>query len=113
MRLLSAGLIYVAVSTVAAVLLAESVGALNRSVSFAARLLGDGAGGLNWGISLASLIVGATAALATFFLMPPACPRTPVSSTTDDRLSKYRSIWLCLVAFVFAIFAVRSFCWLL
>jgi hypothetical protein len=95
MRLLSAGLIYVAVSTVAAV------------------LLGEVAGGLNLGVSFFSLMAGATAALATFFLMPPASPSAPVSSTSDDPLLKYRSIWLYLVGFVFAIFAVRSFCWLL
>jgi hypothetical protein len=95
MRLLSAGLIYVAISTVAAVLLAEVAGRLNPGVSFFA------------------LMAGATAALATFFLMPPPPARTPVSSTTADPLLKYRSVWLCLVGFVFAMFAVRSFCWLL
>src|SRR6476620_11642914 len=95
MRLLSAGLIYVAVSTVAAVLLAEAAGRLNPSVSFF------------------SLMAGATAALATFFLMSTPPARTPVSSTTADPLLKYRSAWLCLVGFVFAMFAGRSFCWLL
>jgi len=95
MRLLSAGLIYVAISTVAAVLLAEVAGRLNPGVSFF------------------SLMAGATAALATFFLMPPPPARTPVSSTTADPILKYRSVWLCLVGFVFAMFAVRSFCWLL
>src|SRR5438105_1424479 len=95
MRLLSAGLIYVAVSTVAAVVLGEVAGSLNPGVSFF------------------SLMVGATAALATFFLMPPAPSRAPISSATDDPFLKYRLIWLCLVGFVFALFAVRSFCWLL
>ena len=95
MRPLSAGLIYVAVSTAAAVLLAEIAGRLNP------------------GVSLFSLMTGATAALATFFLMPPAPPRPPVGSTIDDPLSKYRSIWLCLVGFVFTMFAIRSFCWIL
>jgi hypothetical protein len=95
MRLLSAGLIYVAVSTVAAVLLAEIAGRLNPSVSFF------------------SLMAGATAALATFFLMTPTPPRPALSNTIDDPLSKYRSIWLCLVGFVFAMFAIRSFCWIL
>src|SRR5438876_1002553 len=94
MRLLSAALIYVAVSTVAAV------------------LLGENAGGLNWGVSFVSLIAGATAAVATFFFMlPSAHPTAP--GPNDDPLLKYRSIWLCLVGFVFAMFAVRSFCWLL
>jgi len=94
MRLLSAGLIYVAVSCVAAL------------------LLGEVASGLNPWVSFFSLIVGAIAALATFFFMPAAPPR-PVSSPMDDPFSKYRSIWLCLVGFVFAMFAIRSFCWIL
>ena len=58
MRLLSAGLIYVAVSTVAAL------------------LLGENAGGLNWSISFVSLIIGATGAIAAFFLMPPSPERS-------------------------------------
>jgi hypothetical protein len=95
MRLLSAGLIYVASSTVAAVLLAEIAGHLNAGVSFF------------------SLLAGATAALATFFLMPPAAPRASVSDTRNVALSKYRFIWICLVGFVFAMFALRSFCWIL
>jgi len=91
---LSAGLIYVAVSCVAAL------------------LLGEVASGLNPWVSFFSLIVGAIAALATFFFMPAAPPR-PVSSPMDDPFSKYRSIWLCLVGLVFAMFAIRSFCWIL
>ena len=94
MRLLSAGLIYVAVSTVAAL------------------LLGENAGGLNWSISFVSLIIGVTGAIAVFFLMPPSSERSLVAAEDDDPLAKYRSIWLCLVGFVFAIFAFRSFCWL-
>jgi hypothetical protein len=31
---------------------------------------------------------------------------------SDDPLTNYRSIWLCLVGFIFAMFAFRSFCWL-
>jgi hypothetical protein len=94
MRLLSAGLIYVAVSTVAAL------------------LLGENAGGLNWSISFVSLIIGATGAIAAFFLMRPSSEGSRVAAEEDDSLAKYRSIWLCLVGFVFAIFAFRSFCWL-
>jgi hypothetical protein len=100
MRLLSAGLIYVAASTVTAL------------------LLGENAGGLNWSISFVSLIVGATVGIALFFLMPPTPVRlgpsaqSPVAVEADDPLAKYRSVWLCLVGFVFAIFAFRSFCWL-
>ena len=94
MRLLSAGLIYVAVSTVAALLLGENAGGLNLSVSFV------------------SLIIGATGAIAAFFLMPPSAEGTAVAAEDGDPLAKYQSIWLCLVGFVFAIFAFRSFCWL-
>lgn len=95
MRLLSAGLIYVAISTVAAVLLGEIAGGLGPAVSFL------------------SLVAGASAALATFFLIPPPLSRPSPSKLPEDPLLKYRSIWLCLIGFVFAIFAVRSFCWLL
>ena len=100
MRLLSAGLIYVAVSTVAAL------------------LLGENAGGLNWSISFVSLIVGATVGIALFFLIAPTPVRlgpsaqSPVAAAGDHPLARYRPIWLCLVGFVFAIFAFRSFCWL-
>jgi hypothetical protein len=100
MRFLSAGLIYVAVSTVAAL------------------LLGENAGGLNWSISFVSLIVGATVGIALFFLMPPTPVRlgpsaqSPEIAEADDPLGKYRPIWLCLVGFAFAVFAFRSFCWL-
>src|SRR5437762_2308718 len=82
MRLLSAGLIYVAVSTVAALLLGENAGGLNLSVSFV------------------SLIIGATGAIATFFLMPPSSEGSRVAAEDDDPLAKYRSVWLCLVGFV-------------
>jgi len=95
MRLLSAGLIYVALSTVAAVLLAEFARHLNPGVSFF------------------SLMIGATAALGTFFLTPPAAPRESGSDATNGVRSKYRFIWRWLVAFVFAMFALRSFCWIL
>ncbi|PYI74857.1 MAG: hypothetical protein DMF04_11780, partial [Verrucomicrobia bacterium] len=96
MRLLAAGLIYVAVSTLTAL------------------LLGMAAAGLNPSISFVSLIAGATGALAAFFLTPPLPIRSAVAvDYADDQVLKYRSIWLCLVGFVFAIFAFRSFCWLL
>src|SRR5437764_10687293 len=93
MRLLAAGLIYVAVSTLAAL------------------LLGVNAAGLSPSISFVSLIAGATGALAVFFLTPPLPIHSPVAvARPDDQLSKYRLIWLCLVGFVFAIFVVRRCC---
>src|SRR5436190_5903409 len=96
MRLLAAGLIYVAVSTLAALLLGMTAAGLNPSISFV------------------SLISGATGALAVFFLTRPLPIQFSVAvDHADDQLLNYRPIWLCLVGFVFAIFAFRSFCWLL
>lgn len=89
MRYLSAGLIYVAVSTVIAL------------------LLGIDAGGLHYGISLLSLVTGCAAAVAAFYLTP--AEKREVGAV---KARPYRSAWLCLTAFVFAIFALRSFCWL-
>src|SRR5947207_618109 len=78
-----------------------------------ALLLGENAGGLSPGVSFVSLIAGAATALATFFLMPPPPAQPTLADANEDPILKYRSIWLCLVGFVFAMFAVRSFCWLL
>ncbi len=89
MRFLLAGLIYVATSTVTAL------------------LLGMNGGGLRFGISLLSLFVGTTAAVTAFFFTPPR----EVTPIPGER-GRYRSIWLCLAGFVFALFALRSFCWL-
>src|SRR5205809_7563186 len=96
MRLLAASLIYVAVSTLAALLLGMTAAGLNPSISFV------------------SLVTGATGALGVFFFTPPLPIQSSVAvDHADDQLLKYRPIWLCLVGFVFAIFAFRSFCWLL
>ena len=81
MRLLSAGLIYVAVSTVAAL------------------LLGENAGGLNWSISFVSLIIGATGAIAAFFLMPPSPQRSRVAATMMipwQSIAPFGFVWLDL-----------------
>src|SRR5207249_5458057 len=64
------------------------------------------------------LVVGATVGIALFFLIAPTPVRlgpsaqSPVAAAGDHPLARYRPIWLCLVGFVFAIFAFRSFCWL-
>ena len=91
MRYLSAGLIYVAVATVTAL------------------LLGIDGGGLHYGISLIALFVASGFAVFTFFYTPVA-NRT---SIVEKGLPSYRGIWLWLVAAVFTLFAVRSFCWLI
>jgi hypothetical protein len=89
MRYLSAGLIYVAVSTVVAL------------------LLGINGGGLHFGISLIALTFGVAAAIWAFFSVAP----DPVVSAKRDG-PRYQHIWLWIIGFVFAIFALRSFCWL-
>ena len=91
MRYLSAGLIYVAVATV--------------TVLF----LGIDGGGLHYGISVISVFVAACAAVAAFFYTPV----TSRKATLDNALPSWRAIWLCLVGLIFALFAVRSFCWLI
>ena len=81
MRLLSAGLIYVAVSTVAAL------------------LFGENAGGLNWSISVVSLIIGVTGAIAVFFLMPPSSERSLVAAEDDaplENIDPFGFVWLDL-----------------
>jgi hypothetical protein len=89
MRWLVAGLIYVAVSTVTALLLAMN------------------GGGLHFGISLLSLVTATAAAGAAFFSTLPV-----KSASKSTETGNYRTIWLWLAGFVFAIFALRSFCWL-
>ncbi|MEY2603869.1 MAG: hypothetical protein QOH31_1653, partial [Verrucomicrobiota bacterium] len=94
MRPVAAGLIYVAVSCVAAL------------------TLGMTAGGLNEAISAISLMLGAIAGVAAFVSTPPdSSARKPIDEASA--LLRYRSIWLWLVGTIFAMFALRSFCWLL
>jgi hypothetical protein len=88
MRWLSAGLIYVAVATVTAL------------------LLGIDGGGLRYGICLISVMVAAGAAVVAFFY-------TPAASSPQADARPYGKIWLWLVGGVFALFALRSFCWLI
>jgi hypothetical protein len=94
MRLVAAGLIYVAVSCVAAL------------------TLGMTAGGLNEAVSAISLMLGAIAGVAAFVSTPP---HSSARKSVDEAsaLARYRSIWLWLVGTIFAMFALRSFCWLL
>lgn len=91
MRLLVAGLIYIAVSAIAAL------------------LMGMCAGGITYAISLISLLAGTTAAIAAFFACPPP-PGREAADRAPESLFSYALLWL--LGFVFALFAVRSFCWL-
>jgi hypothetical protein len=85
MRYLAAGLIYVAVSTVVAL------------------LFGMAAGGLDYGIAVIALLGGALASVSASYAVP--------QERGTDRFRP--SIWFWLTAIVFALFALRSFCWLI
>lgn len=112
MKWLSAGLTLVNIATVASLLLGMAHGGLNRAIALLALLLG--------------LIVAACAWLQTFderrrvtFAIGEPEPdnsshrkRKPKSAPRIERIN-YHSIWFWLVAALFALFALRSFCWLL
>ena len=94
MRLLSAGLIYVAVSSVSAL------------------LLGMIAGGLDELVSLISLLSGAVAGVTAFMSISASAARDQAGERVNQFI-KYRSLWLWMLGLVFGMFACRSFCWLL
>src|SRR5438270_1208691 len=95
MRLLSAALVYVAVSSVMALLLGMTVGGLNEPVS------------------LVSVWLGAVAGVTAYMFVPSASGAGHNPADRADRFAKYRSIWLWALGVVFGMFACRSFCWLL
>jgi hypothetical protein len=95
MRLLSAGLIYVAVSSVVAL------------------LLGMIAGGLDELVSLISLLSGAVAGVTAFMSIPSGSGAIDQTRDSANQFTRYRSIWLWGLGVIFGMFAFRSFCWLL
>lgn len=103
MKGLSAGLIFVSLSTVFGL------------------ILGIFGHGLSTPVALASLILGGLAAVAAYVQTfdPKSNWRAsgpPAVSTESDSPSswhRYRNIWVWLIGGFFLIFAVRSFCWLL
>jgi hypothetical protein len=118
MKWLSAGLTFVNFATVSAV------------------FLGIAAGGLSESSTLFSFTVGSAAAILAYLrtIDPIATPDVLDSPQTETKLSKrgqrrlqregalpatppvlnkYRDVWKWLLAACFAVFAFRSFCWLL
>lgn len=93
MRFIAAGLIYVAVSTVTGLFL----GILGR--------------GLRPPAAAIALTCGAVVAVVAFLLTPRRVAKAAPASSLPAKTS-YGQIWLWLAAFLFAIFALRSFCWL-
>ena len=113
MKLLSAGLTFVNISTIAGA------------------LLGIAYHGLGYNVALASILIGLVAALLALFgtrsTVPESVPaQAPVAtpnlesageasnqsvlSTLTRAVKPYRSTWLWLMVAVFVAFAVRSFC---
>lgn len=92
MKWLTAGSIFVSLSTVFAV------------------ILGLAAHGLSTPTATASLVAGALMAIAA--CVQTSDPHEPASTQTSGACARYRSIWLWLLGVFFAMFAVRAFCWL-
>ncbi len=111
MKWLTAGLVLVNVATVASLLLGMAHGGLNRAIAVIALLLG--------------LLVAFAAWFQTFderrtpaVVVETASPEKTLrrdKKRTAARIERinYRNIWFWLVAAIFAIFAFRSFGWLL
>src|SRR5438874_2310562 len=100
MKWLSAGLIFVNLSTVCGL------------------LLGIAGNGLNQLSAILSLISGAAFALAAYLGTSDTATRHNISNSPAGKAfgsshKPYRHVWLWIMAACFALFALRSFCWLL
>jgi hypothetical protein len=71
------------------------------------------AGGLDEPVSLISLLSGAIAGVTAFISVRSGSASKDRIADEANQFTRYRSIWLWALGFVFAMFAVRSFCWLL
>ena len=101
MKWLSAGLTFVNLSTVCGL------------------LLGMAGNGLNQLSAILSLISGAAFALAAYLGTSDTATEQNISNSPAGKFSsaspdkRYRYVWLGIMAACFALFALRSFCWLL
>ena len=107
MKGLSAGLTFFNVATICALALGVLAGGLGAFTAFLSLLLGLIAGMAAW---LGTTDPGQTNESPTSTEPAPE-PTDPVSAPPPP--VRYGRTILCLVAAIFAIFAVRSFCWLL
>src|SRR5437764_389504 len=76
-------------------------------------LIGIVAGGLNAAVAFVALILALAFAVLAYLRTSDPKPQPPVSNESDSPLWKYRKVPIWILAAVFVIFAVRSFCWLL
>ncbi|HZS17625.1 MAG TPA: hypothetical protein VFA51_06805 [Candidatus Udaeobacter sp.] len=95
MKLLSAGLSFVNFSVICGL------------------LLGMAGHGLNRLSAVLALVCGLAFAVATWLGTSDPAKKFAAETERSKPTWRYRKIWFWLVAAVFALFAVRSFCWLL
>src|SRR6267143_5770223 len=71
------------------------------------------AGGLSTAVALAALILAAGFALLAYLRTTDPKAQAGALDPEKPKISKYRNLPIWILAGLFAIFAVRSFCWLL
>src|SRR5260370_5852916 len=71
------------------------------------------AGGLSAAVALAALILAAGFALLAYLRTTDPKTQADAPDRDQSKTSKYRNLPIWILAGLFAIFAVRSFCWLL
>jgi hypothetical protein len=116
MKWLSAGLTFVNVATVSGLLLGMAAGGLNRAIALLSICLG-----CILGVFAYRGTIAPRAREKKVVRTPPATEskrsqrkRKGFASNISQPVERsYKTMWLWLVAACFAIFAVRSFCWLL
>jgi hypothetical protein len=76
-------------------------------------LIGMFTGGLNTVVGVAALILGASFALLAYLRTEDPGSQEAALARDKSKPSKYRNLPIWILAGFFAIFAIRSFCWLL
>ncbi len=70
-------------------------------------------GGLSTAVALAALILAVGFALLAYLRTTDPGSQADAPNPDKSKTSKYRNLPIWILAGLFAIFAVRSFCWLL
>jgi len=76
-------------------------------------LIGMIFGGLSTAVALAAFILAVGSALLAYLRTTDPTPQADALDPDKSKRSKYRNLTIWILAGLFAIFAVRSFCWLL
>jgi hypothetical protein len=115
MKWLSAGLTFVNIATVCGLLLGMVAGGLNQAIAILSICFGCAAGVFAYlGTQDSRVRTKVAAAFPTKESKRSRRKRKELASSTSHPTQRsYEAVWLWLAAFCFAIFAFRSFCWLL